>query len=377
MSEIDLFGKNNHEEALELLRKLCVIPAPSHNEKERAEFCKNYLLKTGAKNVYIDEANNVIYELNCEGKNNITVFAAHTDTVFPDTESYLMREDDDRIYCPGVGDDTAQVVVLMLLAKYFTEKNIAPENGVMFVMNSCEEGLGNLHGTRTLMKNYEGRIGRFITFDANIGMIYNRCVGSHRYKVEVLTQGGHSFSMFGKKNAISEIAKIISAIYEIKVPDVPGTRTTYNVGRINGGTSVNTIAQNASMLCEYRSDDKDCLAVMKKSFEKIFDDAKCEDVKVNVELIGERPCMGEIDRAALDELINKCTASMKKVTGKDVVTSSASTDCNIPLSLGIPSVCIGVIYGDGAHTREEYVIKDSLYTGLEIAIETAKNILEI
>ncbi len=377
MTDSSVFAKHNHESALDLLRKMCIIPAPSHHEEKRAKFCMDFLTSFGAKNLYIDEAKNVIYEINCEGKNDITVFAAHTDTVFPDTEPYPMHEDEENIYCPGIGDDTAQAVVLMFLAKYFTENGIKPENGVMFVMNSCEEGLGNLFGTRTLMENYKGRIGKFITFDASIGVVCNRCVGSHRYKVDVLTEGGHSFTKFGKKNAITELSKIISAIYDIEVPDVKCTRTTYNVGSVIGGTSVNTIAQNAQMLCEYRSDNRECLAIMKEQFEKIFADAANDEVTVNVSLIGERPCMGDVDEASLGELTDKCIDVMKKVTGNNVDVCSASTDCNIPLSLGIPAVCIGVMSGSGSHTREEYVIKSSLCTGMEIAVETAKNILGI
>ena len=109
------YAENNYNEALDILRKLCVIPAPSHNEEERARFCRDYLINIGAENVIIDDALNVIYPINCEGSNEITVFAAHTDTVFPDTVPYTMTEDDEKIYCPGVGDDTASVVVLLLL----------------------------------------------------------------------------------------------------------------------------------------------------------------------------------------------------------------------------------------------------------------------
>ena len=366
------YAENNYNEALDILRKLCVIPAPSHNEEERARFCRDYLINIGAENVIIDDALNVIYPINCEGSNEITVFAAHTDTVFPDTVPYTMTEDDEKIYCPGVGDDTASVVVLLLLAKYFTENHIRPKNGIMFVLNSCEEGLGNLEGTKELMRVYGQRTARFITFDtADPALIFDRCVGSHRYEVEVQTMGGHSFGCFGRKNAINELSGIINEIYNIQVPKAENSKTTYNVGIIQGGTSVNTIAQNAKMLCEYRSDNRECLAVMKERFFDIFRKANNNEVTVNVKLIGERPCMGDVDPVLQKALCDTCAETIFSVIGNTVIRQSASTDCNIPLSLGIPSVCIGVYRGNGAHTREEYIIKSSLSEGLEVALNVA------
>ena len=195
------FIRENETVLKKLLEDLCRIPAPSFHEEKRAEFCKAWLEDIGAAGVYIDEANNVIFPLNCEGCSEITVFAAHTDTVFPDLEPMKYVEDDERIYCPGVGDDTASVAVLMMTVKFIIEKSIQPEKGVLFVLNSCEEGLGNLKGTRQLMRSYAGRVAGFVTFDSNISYINHVCVGSQRYEVEVLTKGGHSFQDFGVKNA--------------------------------------------------------------------------------------------------------------------------------------------------------------------------------
>ena len=287
-----------------------------------------------------------------------------------------MTEDDEKIYCPGVGDDTASVTVLLLLAKYYTEKGIEPDKGILFVMNSCEEGLGNLDGTKALMKEYGSRIKRFISFDsASPNALCDMCVGSHRYEVEVCTQGGHSFNCFGKKNAIRELSGIITEIYNIQIPEAKDTKTTYNVGIIQGGTSVNTIAQSAKMLCEYRSDNRECLAYMKERFTRIFEDAVNDEVAVNVKLIGERPCMGDVDPTLQKLLCDTCVDAIINITGNNVETGSASTDCNIPLSLGIPAVCMGVFRGDGAHTREEYIIKESLAEGLEIALAVADRLM--
>ena len=372
---IKQYVEENQTLLLETLKELCAIPAPSGKEEKRAAYCKQWLENVGAKGVYIDDALNVIFPLNCEESSDITVFVAHTDTVFPDLETMPYVDDGEKIHCPGVGDDTASLVVMLCLAKYCVENDLRPAGGYLFVCNSCEEGLGNLKGTRQLFRDYEGRIARFISFDSNLNFINDRCVGSHRYEVEVQTQGGHSFQRFGVPNAIAQLAQIVSKIYEIQVPQKENYRTTYNVGTITGGTSVNTIAQSAKMLCEYRSEDKECLAYMEKQFSDIFSQANTDDVKVLVSKVGDRPC-GDTDPEKIAALVALLRPVISDVIGMPVNTKAASTDCNIPLSLGIPAVCIGVYFGEGAHTRQEWVRKDSLKPGLEVAIRVAHTLME-
>lgn len=369
---IEKYIKESTEEIYSLLETLCKIPAPSHKEEKRAEFVKNWFDSIGAKGAYIDEALNVILPINCEGSNEITVFVAHTDTVFPDLEPMPYEDDGEIIRCPGVGDDTASLVDLMLTAKYFVQNNVEAKKGIMFVANSCEEGLGNLKGTRQIMKDYAGRVKQFVSIDnSKLNGISNRCVGSHRYEVEVKTPGGHSFAAFGNKNAIAELSKIVNKIYSIEVPQKEDTKTTYNVGIISGGTSVNTICQDAKMLCEYRSNDVDCLEIMKGKFEEIFENARCEDVEVIVTKIGDRPCAKAVDPVAFAKLQDACVEVLTKVSGKEVEFKSSSTDCNIPLHLGVPAICIGGYEGAKAHTREEWLYKASLPKGLENVMRIA------
>ena len=369
MQELKEFIEQNMPSFRKTLKELCLIPAPSHHEEKRAEFCKEWFSKNGMQGAYIDEAKNVIYPYHAEGRDDLTVLVAHTDTVFPDTEPMPYVDDGERICCPGVGDDTASLAVMMLVARYFTENNV-DAGGVLFVCNSCEEGLGNLKGTRRIFSDFEGRIRQFYSFDSgSLTSMTDRCVGSHRYELTVKTAGGHSWGGFGKKNAIAELCGIINGIYSIVLPKKEGKRVSYNVGIIEGGTSVNTIAQKASALVEYRSDDEEMLAYMKSEFERIFESARNDDVSVEVELIGNRPCAGKVDLDKI-ELMKKTAATIaEEVTGKTVSFKSGSTDCNIPLSLGIPALCFGVYNGLGCHTREEYVVKASLLPGLEIGIK--------
>lgn len=357
-----------------LLTELCKIPAPSHMEEKRAEFCKKYMMDAGFSKVYIDDAKNVVCEWNCDGSSEITVFAAHTDTVFPDLEPMPFYEEEGKAFCPGIGDDTACVAVLMTAAKYLLDGGKNPEKGIVFILNSCEEGLGNLKGIKEFMKNYDGRVKRFITFDGQLNKIVNRAVGSHRYRVEVKTEGGHSFNAFGNENAIAHLSNIIKKIYEIEVPRKPDSKTTYNVGEIEGGTSVNTIAQSARMLCEYRSDDAECIGIMKEKFMKIFQEEKSDKVDVAVEVVGERPCAEGVDERELKALAERCKNIYEKITGDSVILESGSTDCNIPLSKGIPAVCLGSFFGGGGHTREEWIEIDSLRDGFLAAVEVIEEL---
>ena len=376
MQNIQDFISAHKEEMYQTLKELCLIPAPSHHEHKRAEYCKNWLENIGAKNVYIDNALNTIFPINCETSSDITVFAAHTDTVFPDTEPMPYTDDGERIFCPGVSDDTASVVTLLYTAKFFIENNITPQNGIMFVCNSCEEGLGNLKGVRQIFIDYKDKIKQFITLDNQLNMIADRCVGSHRYEVEVLTEGGHSLEDFGNTNAIAEISKIISQIYSIEIPVIDDSVTTYNVGTIEGGTSVNTIAQNAKILCEYRSNNYKCLDIMQKKFDDIFSSAKSDKVKVNVKKVGDRPC-GNIDFKLIESLKAIVVPVIKNVINSEVKELCMSTDCNIPLSLGVPALCIGTSTHGQFHTREEWLEKASMIPGLEITIRTALKLSEV
>ena len=371
------YVNENILELHELLKSLVEIPAPSHFEGERANFIKNWLESQGAKGVYIDEAKNVIYPINLDKYEDVVVFAAHTDTVFPDTTPFTLTKDEKYFYSPGVCDDTSSVSILLMLIKFIIKNGINSKTGVLFVLNSCEEGLGNLKGCRKLMEDFGDRVKRFYTFDGRIDEIATHCVGSHRYEVECLTEGGHSFMAFGNNNAISELSLLITKLYSIEVPKKEGAKTTYNVGIIEGGTSVNTIAQSAKMLFEYRSDDFECLQIMQSNFENAIAEANARGKgKFNVKTVGIRPCGIEVDKAVHEEMIEKVIKSSEKHNGKTCRRKTSSTDCNIPLSMGIPAVCVGIYDGFGEHTREEKLEIASLPIGMKICFDVVLDYFE-
>ena len=363
----ELYAKESLEDLKQLIRELTVIPAPSHHEDLRVEYLTKYLRDRGVATVHVDEAKNVIWSINDTGTNDLAVMMSHTDVVFPDTTPLPLVVEDDYYRCPGITDDVTPLCVLLTSALYFHKNGLTPKNGLLIVANSCEEGLGNLKGSRCIVDTYGDRIKEFITVESGTNRITNRAVGSHRYRVTVETEGGHSYSKFGNRNAIRYLASMIETLYGVKVPDKPDTKTTYNVGSISGGTSVNTIAQQAEMLFEYRSDDLECLMQMKKTFDAVIEAYRTMNIRVNVELLGERPC-GNIDPEKERPLQEKIEKAIRESFGTDPFYRSGSTDANYPLFKGIPAVCIGSVNGNGCHTREEYLILKDLVPGLRFVL---------
>ena len=359
----------HQQEHLELLLTMARIPAPSNQEEKRAKFICSWLQANGGHDAYIDEALNVILPLGVTDTNPLAVFAAHSDIVFPDTEPLPLRIQDSQIHCPGVGDDTASMAALLMMAKYLLETGLHPrEYGILIVLDSGEEGLGNLKGIRHLFDTFGDRIREFISFDGGECRCVNRAVGSKRYRIAVETEGGHSYGAFGNRNAIAYLASLIDTLYTIKVP--PLGKTTYNVGTISGGTSVNTIAQHAEMLYEFRSDEAEALAIMEQHLEAALDFYRTKGITVTAELVGDRPCSAPVDETIMNAMTARAMAATERHYGQELRFDAGSTDCNIPLSRGVAALCLGCYRGRGAHTREENIDIDSLIPGVKFLFDT-------
>ena len=373
--KIESYIESHQQEAYDLLLELAQIPAPSNQEQLRAEFCKNWLEAQGAEGIYVDDALNVIYPVGVTAENPLVCFVAHSDVVFPDTQPLPLRVEDGKIFCPGIGDDTANVVALMMAAKYIAEHKLQPKDkGLLLVINSGEEGLGNLKGTRKLMADFGHRIQEFITFDAHDCQGVGIAVGSRRYRIEIDTEGGHSYTAFGNRNAIAYMASLIDTLYTIKLP--PKGKTTYNVGTISGGTSVNTIAQHAEMLYEFRSDEAESLEIMDQHLQAAVEFYRTKGIQVTVTPVGDRPCGGDVDTERVQAMMDRANEASVRYYGKPHSFGRGSTDSNIPLSMGIPSICVGCYNGDKSHTREEWVEIDSLLPGLKFAFDLILHNLE-
>ena len=334
---------------LPLLRTLTEIPAPTGQEERRGAFCRQWLEAAGCAGVYTDGAGNVIYPHRCGGRHDAIVVMAHLDTVFPD-RTITVREEGDRLYAPGIGDDTANLAALLLAARYMARHDC--DVPVWFVADVGEEGEGDLRGCRQFFADHPN-IREFIGLDGQFGH-YTVCpIGSRRYRVTVRTPGGHSFHDFGTPNAIERLSGLIQDLYRHPVPT--RARTTCNVGKITGGTSVNSIAQEAEMLWEFRSEAMDCLEEMEAAFRSAVDRCRAGGVTVEVEPIGVRPCMGTVDPVRQEALWQRCREALAHHYDAPPVPESGSTDANIPWSLGIPSCTVGCVDTGGAHTREEWI----------------------
>ena len=343
------------QEAIELLTTLAKIPAPSNHEEKRAEFCRDWL--------------NVVCRLGpCSGE--VDVFMAHSDVVFPDLDELPLHIEDGRICCPGIGDNTTSIVALLMAVRYAIREQLRPRmRGILIVINSGEEGLGNLKGSRKIMEDYGDHIHHFYAIDGWNGNMTNIAVGSRRFRVTLETEGGHSYNAFGNRNAIAYMASMIDALYTIKPP----VGTSYNVGVIQGGTSVNTIAQSVQMLYEFRSDRMEAMEQMQAHFDACVSFYRQKDVRLEVELLGERPCTGDVDTAEQQKMMDMANQAYLDYFGREARFVASSTDCNIPLSRGIPSLCLACYNGGGAHSREEYVLIDSLLPGRKLVMDILMN----
>lgn len=362
----DEFIESNKDEAIELLMTLGRIPAPSHHEDKRAAFCKKWFENEGCNEVWIDEAKNVVCKFNCDRYDDITVFMAHMDIVFDDTDELPMTREGNILRAPGIGDDTANLVNLMMGTRFLIQNKEKLHTGIMIVANTCEEGLGNLKGCKEIFNNYGDRIKEFYSFDGYMSQCTSVAVGSHRYRIQVIGEGGHSYLNFGNDNAIHIASQLITKLYEITPPDEE--KTTYNVGRIEGGSTVNSIAQEAVILYEYRSSSEKCLQIMQNKLNETIGSFRKQGKKINLEILGIRPGCGDGDKTELMKWTDNNISLIRNYYNGEMDLGPYSTDGNIPLSKNILANTIGTITGANAHKREEWIDLNSLPQGMGIVL---------
>jgi len=342
--------------------ELTQIPAPPFKESARAAEYKKRLEALGLRNVRIDSIGNVIAERRGMGNGPTVVIAGHLDTVFPEGTNVTVKRDGTKLSAPGIGDDDRGLAVVLAVARAFERTGIQTNGTVYFVGNVGEEGPGNLRGTRYLFaKELKGKIDYFISVDGTGLDIASRAVGSYRYRVTYKGPGGHSYGAFGIPNPIHALGRAIAGISDIQVPTTP--KTTFNVGIIQGGTSVNSISGDATMEVDMRSEDAASLASVDAKVQKILRDALTAEnarwtgpraaaakLTLIVDTMGIRPTGGQADSAH----IVQAAISAGKSLGFTATTGASSTDANIPISLGVPGIRIGGGgRGEGAHALGE------------------------
>jgi tripeptide aminopeptidase len=338
---------------------ICEIPAPPFKEAARAAAYRQELIAVGYPNTRIDSIGNVIAELR-GGDGPTVMIAGHLDTVFPEGTDTKVKRTGTRMDGVGIGDDCRGLAVVLAVARMFKEQNITPRGRVLFVGNVGEEGPGNLRGVRYLFeREFKGQVDYFISVDGVGGNITTRAVGSNRYTITVSGPGGHSYGDFGMPNPTHALGRAIARISEIVVPANP--KTTFNVGIIRGGTSVNSIAMNAQMDVDMRSESAAALATLDRQVRAAVDSAVAAEQRrwpssparlaVKYDTIGIRPTGAQSD----DARIVQTALAAGRAVGFAPRTTASSTDANLPISLGIPAITIdGGGRGDGAHSLGEW-----------------------
>lgn len=355
---------DNKDKCLKLLKTITEIPAPTGDERRRSEFIENYLENAGAVGVYRDKAGNVVYPYDIRPGRHNAVMIAHMDTVFRLETPLEVTENSGKLLCPGIGDDTANLVCLLLLAAFAAKEKPSIRCGIFFVFGVGEEGLGNLKGSRRFMEEHADKVSHFWAFDLYYRKIYTDVVGSIRYRISINTVGGHSYLNFGNPNAIYVASQIINDLYRMKPSDEESY--TYNVGTIAGGNSVNSIAEQASFTMEFRTGDPQVMRRCDQAIHDIVKRYRPMTTCLSMELLGKRPCAQGVPEESVEKMIGRARESIRSIIGIDPEESTASTDCNIPLSMGVPAICIGLCDGALLHTTEEWIWKDSVAKGLRL-----------
>ncbi len=338
------------------------IPAPTFGEALRAAYLEGRFVEVGLTDVVRDELDNVYGRFpgsEPQGKPPV-IISAHTDTVFPTGTDLTARRDGHLVHGPGIGDNSTGVAGLLALAEMLREQGIRPLADIWLVANVGEEGLGDLCGMRAVVERFGANAIYLVVEGGLFGQISHQAIGVHRYEITIHTPGGHSWGNFGQRSAIHELGRLIAAIDKIQLPLRP--KTTYNVGVIEGGTSVNTIAQTAKLLLDLRSEDPHRLAILVTEVEKlVLLRQRQQDVTVEMKQIGNRP-PGQISRDT--PLVQQAATALRFVGSAKVNFIASSTDANVPLSQGYTAVCLGLTESGNAHRLDEYMDSTCLAKGM-------------
>lgn len=368
--------KADDERTLAEQKRITEIPAPPFKERIRAEYYQKRMQELGLNDAAIDAEGNVIaLRKGSGGGRPKLVVSAHLDTVFPEGTDVTVKEKDGAINAPGIGDDSRGLAALLSLIKAMNENQIATVGDVMFVGTVGEEELGNLRGVKALFRDHAD-IDGFISIDGlGITRVVNQATGSHRYEFIFKGPGGHSFQEFGLPSATHAMGRAIAKIAELQPPAAP--KTTFTVGTVTGGTSVNAIAAEARMAVDMRSNSEQELLKLEARLLELVKEAvadenarwKSDKMSVEARLIGDRPAGIVPMDSPIVQATQRTVAAVTK--GPRPTFAGSSTDSNIAMSLGIPAVTIG---GGGAggnwHSRNEWYKPVNAWYGPQNALLT-------
>lgn len=347
---------------LELTAEIAAVASPTGEEAAKASFVEKVFLQEGLaaeRDALGDVVATIPGQMPGGGAISSLLIAAHIDTVFPSDTPLTITRTDDRLSGPGVGDNSVAVAVVAKLHEVFARAGERPAVDMLVTGNVGEEGLGNLRGIREVMQARPG-IGAVMALEGhNLGRVTHVAVGSRRYRISAQGPGGHSWGDFGRPNAIQGLAKLIAELDAIPLPRSP--KTTLNVGHIEGGVSINTIAPSASCLLDLRSTDETALRRLSERVTRLTTrGGRSNGVAFEIETIGERPA-GVV---AVDSPIVRMAALALGALGLEPSFDASSTDANVPIAAGIPAVCIGLTTGGNVHRTDEYIDTAPVASGI-------------
>jgi tripeptide aminopeptidase len=352
--------------------RFCEVAAPPFNESPRARVLRDTFQTLGLRNVRIDAAGNVIGERPGAAPRPHLVVAAHLDTVFPENTDVRVKRDGAVLRSPGIADNCRGLAVLVAVVRALNLARVQTAGSISFVANVGEEGLGDLRGVKTLFDRPTVPIDRFLSIDGSGFNITHVAVGSHRYRVTFKGPGGHSYGAFGLANPVGALGRAVAKMSEFQVTSQP--KTTFTIGRIGGGTSVNAIPFEAWMEVDMRSSSAPALATLDANFQTAVDQAVAEEnrrwnrpgmVTAVKELVGDRPA-GAIPATAP---IVETARAVAQALSINAPLGEGSTDANLPISLNIPSITIGGGgRGGNAHALTEWFDTTDSWKGTQNAL---------
>ena len=375
------FVDSDHDRVIREIIAINEVAAPPFKESERAKLFAQMLRESGLQGVEIDPEGNVLGLRKGTGSGPLVAIAAHLDTVFPEGTDVRVKREGNRLLGPGVGDNSRSLAVLLSIIRALDEAKVQTTGDILFIGDVGEEGPGDLRGMRYLFQKgrYKDRIRMFVSVDgAGSGSdIVNGALGSRRYHVVFRGPGGHSYGAFGLVNPTYAMAKAIDRLSKISVPSTP--RTTYNVGVVGGGTSVNSIPNEVWMDVDLRSESPQQLNKLAEEFIKQMNSAADDEnrarstnqgkISVEAKVIGERPS----GITAVDSPIVKLAAAAVNKFGFSPTYSVGSTDSNLPISLGVPAITVDSGGSGGrAHALDEWinVEKTNSVRGINLVMTT-------
>lgn len=356
---------------LDLACQIQQIPAPTFDEARRAAFVRELFAANGLCDVEVDDLGNVYARRPGRSASTRPVLvSAHTDTVFPAGTPLSLQHSADRITGPGIGDNSLGVAGLLGVLWSLGSEQLPGD--LWLAANVCEEGLGDLRGMRRVMDRLGQQARAILVLEGMaLGHIYHAAIGVRRYRITARAEGGHSWLHFGRASAIHSLVRLAAQITALSLPNHP--KTTFNIGNISGGTTVNTIAREASLDLDLRSEAPVVLAGLAARVEALAASHNSAEIQIETRVIGDRPA----GNMAREHPLVQLAARTLEGLGVTYSYESGSTDANVPLSRGLPSVCLGLTRGGNSHRPDEYIETREVAKGLESVVRVVRGAFEI